>query len=44
MQSTHLEATEETKAQVRATIETYAALRKAGDVEGLVDLFTYVAR
>jgi ketosteroid isomerase-like protein len=40
MQSTNLEATEETKAQVRATIETYAALRKAGDVEGLVDLFT----
>jgi len=33
-------ASDETKTDIRATIESYAALRKAGDVEGLVNLFT----
>ena len=40
MTEDHSETSAETHAGIRATIESYAALREAGDVDGLVNLFT----
>ena len=38
MTEDHSETSAETHAGIRATIESYAALREAGDVDGLVNL------
>jgi uncharacterized protein (TIGR02246 family) len=39
MTENELQRSEQTRAQIRATIESYGTLREAGDVEGIVDLF-----